>query len=102
MAKNVINVNKNHEKYLYQIMNELELHKECIVENAGKTEWHSAFRKLGIRISNDFEDGLIEFWKTDKNKFNQQRLIRLPKDVIIEKKPGNNIDKFFFRRRKLI
>lgn len=100
--KNIIKVEKDKEKRLYQIMHEIEKNNECLIHDASSDDWHQAFRQLGRRGENLFNDNLLEFWKTDPHSNENKRLIRINKDVEVIRKNGVKIDNFIFRRRRII
>jgi len=99
--KNYLEVERETEKRFYRICKELELNGESKIENAMTPEWHSTLRKLGIQAKPLISADLLEpIWKTTNRNKCEQRLIRVPKDVVIKEKKGNKKSIFPFIRKQ--
>lgn len=97
--KNYLEVERETEKRFYRICKELQLNGESKIENAMTPEWHSTLKKLGIRAKPLIDADLIEpIWKTTKRGKQEQRLIRIPRGVIITEVKGKKKSIFPFKR----
>lgn len=100
---NIIKIEKD-EKNLYNVLKGLEVHREYLVDGSSK-EWHGTMRKFGIRTKKLIKKELIEPpWeqRDANNRTVVKRLFRLPDNVIVEEKNGNNMCFFHFKRRKVV
>lgn len=101
--KNIISVD-NEEKRLYRIMKELEKNGESLIDDISD-DWHGTIRKLGRRTKPLVDNELLEPMWIQRDTHNhdiKKRLIRTPKNVLVEEIPGNNTSFFHFKRRRLI
>jgi len=99
--KNYLEVQRETEKRFYRICKELETNGESKIENAMNPEWHSTLKKLGVRGKSLIELNLLEpIWSNRHKDHVEERLIRIPKDVVIKEVKGNKKSIFPFIRKK--
>ena len=99
---NYIEVEREKEKRLYRICNELRIQGESYIEDAGSPEWQSTNRKFGIRGKPLIEEELLEpIWRGDyHSKYPNRRLIRVPKNVdVVERLKGKKSHFHFYKRK---
>jgi len=98
---NYIDVLKEEEKRLYRILKELEHNGESLIENADSPEWNGVLRKLGVKAKPLIKKELLDpIYRVDyHSKHSDRRLIRVPKDVVVEEK-GQTKSYFLFKKKK--
>jgi len=101
--KNTLSADKETDKKLLQIYNELFRKKECTIENASTPEWHGTLIRFGHEAKDLIKTEYIDpIWKTS-NAFNKnKRLIRVKPDVDIVKNEGERNVFFRFKKRNLV
>jgi hypothetical protein len=97
--RNYLEVNKEKETRFYRICQELMEEQESYIRDAHNEEWSKTLTNFGIKARPLIREGLLDpIWRTKNRSKRDERLIKVPKGVIIEEKTGVENSFFKFKR----
>jgi len=105
IKKDIIKVNRETEARIYRIFKQLEINGESVIKKTNDdSDWESTLKRIGRRSQPLLDNNVIDrplISDFPNEKYRDIRLISVPKNVVVEEKPGNMISEFHFKRRRI-